>query len=352
MRLFHLSHTDLDGHSCQAVASKFIEHCRFFNANYGAEVSVKLKQIVQEIFTSCKKNDEVLLLITDLNLTSQECQFVEQECSKLANFGININLQLLDHHISGKEQANSHKWYKLDIERSATKMTYEYFCAKYPSVEIEREFDIFVRAVNAVDIWLEDDEFFEFGKVFMRLILEAKEINRMMFSAEHADYRIKLLMFALDFLKDQDLTKKHVELDDNVHMLRKKYLSKGGENNTIDNLTSSFIVELLGKKKISMAVTVAHKRGLLTTGLGNVSVVANYFLKNNEDFDFVMDISGKGNISLRSCNRVNVCEMAKHYFNGGGHINASGGKMPNPREFYTYEEYLTHMNNHISSKEF
>jgi hypothetical protein len=352
MKLFHLSHTDLDGHSCQAVSSKFFGDSKFYNSNYGAEVSVKLKQMVHDIFTNCKKNDEVLFLITDLNLTTQECQFVDQECEKLSNFGININLQLLDHHISGKTQAASHKWYKLDIERSATKLTFEYLCAKFPTVQIENEFALFVKSVNAVDIWLENDEFFEFGKVFMRLILEAKEISKVMFANEHADYRIKLLYSALEFLKGDDLSDKHIELDDNVHKLRKSYLAQNQKNDTIDNLTSRFIVNLLGQKKNQMAVTINGKRGLFTTGLGNVSVVANYFLKNNEDFDFVIDLSGKGNLGLRSCDRVDVCEIAKNFFGGGGHTNASGGKMPNAREFYTYEEYLAFMNNYISTKEF
>jgi hypothetical protein len=173
-----------------------------------------------------------------------------------------------------------------------------------------------------------------------------------MFANEHADYRIKLLYSALEFLKGDDLSDKHIELDDNVHKLRKSYLAQNQKNDTIDNLTSRFIVNLLGQKKNQMAVTINGKRGLFTTGLGNVSVVANYFLKNNEDFDFVIDLSGKGNLGLRSCDRVDVCEIAKNFFGGGGHTNASGGKMPNAREFYTYEEYLAFMNNYISTKEF
>lgn len=352
MRLFHLSHTDLDGHSCHVVASKFIENTKLYNANYGAEVSVKLRQICQDIFTSCKKNDQVLLLITDLNLTSQECDFIEQECEKLSNFGIDIELKLLDHHISGKEQAGAHKWYGLDIEKSATKLTFEYFCARFPSVAIEKEFELFVRSVNAVDIWLDNDDFFEFGKVFMRLVLEAKEINRTMFSSDHAKYRAELLKKALCFLAAENLENKHIELDDSVHKLRKEYLSGGKENNTIDNLTSSFIIGLLSQRKNQMSISIRDKKGIFTTGLGNVSVVANSFLKANDDFDFVLDISGKGNVSLRSNGKANVCDIARDYFGGGGHINASGGKLPNAREFYTYEEYLSNINNYISSKEF
>ena len=352
MRIFHLSHTDLDGHSCQAISASFVENVRFYNANYGAEVSVKLKQMAHDIFTTCKKNDEVLLLISDLNLTSQECEFVTQECEKLSNFGINISLQLLDHHISGKEQANSHKWYKLDIEKSATKLTFEYFCSKYPATPVSSEFHKFVQSVNAVDIWLDNDDYFEFGKVFMRLILEAKEISRMMFPEEHAKYRIELLRRAMSYLAGSETEQRYIELDESVHKLRKAYLAQNGKDNTIDNLTSAYIVALLGQKKNQMSITINNKRGLLTVGLGNVSVIANSFLKANSDFDFVLDISCKGNVGLRASGNADVCEIAKTYFAGGGHLNASGGKIANAKEFYTYEEYHSFMGNYISSREF
>lgn len=352
MKLFHLSHTDLDGHSCHVVSSMFYDNAKFYNSNYGAEVTAKLKQMTHDIFTTCKKNDEVLFLITDLNLTTSECAFIEQECDKLSNFGIKIQLQLLDHHISGKEQASSHKWYKLDVEKSATKLTYEYFKAKYPDKDLGNEFAIYVRSVNAVDIWLDNDEYFEFGKVFMRLVLEAKEISRVMFSDEHAKYRIELLKKSLKYLSTEDSSQGYIKLDENVYTLKKAYLKQEQSDDTIDNLTSRFIVQLLGIKKYQMSVTINGKRGLLTVGLGNVSVIANSFLKANDDFDFVLDISGKGNVGLRASGRIDVCDVAKTYFSGGGHVNASGGKIANGKEFYTYEEYHQFIGNYISSREF
>ncbi|MDD3468243.1 MAG: 3'-to-5' oligoribonuclease B, partial [Campylobacterales bacterium] len=45
MRLFHLSHTDLDGYGCQYVASKYAKNARFFNSNYGNEINARLKQM-------------------------------------------------------------------------------------------------------------------------------------------------------------------------------------------------------------------------------------------------------------------------------------------------------------------
>ena len=38
MKVFHLSHTDLDGYGCQFIAKEFFSHITFYNANYGREV--------------------------------------------------------------------------------------------------------------------------------------------------------------------------------------------------------------------------------------------------------------------------------------------------------------------------
>ena len=38
MKVFHLSHTDLDGYGCQFIAKEFFSHIAFYNANYGKEV--------------------------------------------------------------------------------------------------------------------------------------------------------------------------------------------------------------------------------------------------------------------------------------------------------------------------
>ena len=193
MRLFHLSHTDLDGHSCQLLTHRLFPTAKYYNANYGNEVTAKLKLIAHDIFTTAKKNEKILLLITDLNLTTIECQFINTECEKLSNFGFNLTLQLLDHHISGAEQAKSHSWYKLDISKSATLLTFEYLQANFKEFSPDETLKQYVQAVNAIDLWLENEESFEFGKVLMRLTSEAKEVNKMMFADEHAAYRISVL---------------------------------------------------------------------------------------------------------------------------------------------------------------
>ena len=154
MKVYHLSHIDLDGYGCQLVSREFFDDIMFFNANYGREVMARLNAILGHISTfkvrpstettmlfgkpvkvenksqdnvvSASLHEKFMILITDLNLTLQEAKFLSDQVSELKMSGLNIDIVLLDHHATGEESANTFPWYYLDIHRCATKITYEY----------------------------------------------------------------------------------------------------------------------------------------------------------------------------------------------------------------------------------
>lgn len=37
-KIYHLSHTDLDGYGCQMVVKNYFESVNFYNSNYGKEI--------------------------------------------------------------------------------------------------------------------------------------------------------------------------------------------------------------------------------------------------------------------------------------------------------------------------
>jgi uncharacterized protein len=330
MRLFHLSHTDLDGYGCQFVSSKYVKNARFFNSNYGNEINARLKQIIGEIEASEDKSKETLFLITDLNLTSQDCRFLDDKIRALNTSGYNIKLQLLDHHISGQEQADEFDWYTLDNNRCGTKITYDYFGA------IDEVTTTLVNAINAIDLWHEDEPLFEFGKTLMRLIGETKELNKLIFPDESVAYKLFALEKAKEFLGKQNA---NIALDDGIHFLKKAFLRGDSADDTIDNLSCRYVTSLLSTKKEEFSLEYNGYNAFLTVSIGNVSVIANGFLSANEEYDFFIDVTPKGNISLRSSNKADVSEIAKTLFGGGGHRNASGGRANTIREFFTYGEY-------------
>ncbi len=325
MKVFHLSHIDLDGYSCQLIAKRCFEQINYYNSNYGKEIDQRLEQIIRDIERDI--HGENLVLITDLNLTLQQAK----KLVKMADESIkDIDILLLDHHKTGADCAKKYDWYHLDVKRCATKITYDYF--------LEKGFDIssmekYVDVVNAVDIWLSDSEYFELGKVYMRIVAGAREVNRMLFSETNSAYIFDLLENAQEYLNVEDA---HIKLDNGVHGLKKSFFRQDADN-TLENLVAHFIVKMLTEKRDELTITFNGYRGILTYSIGNTSIIGNEFLVKNPDFDFFMDINGRKNISMRANNKADVSMIAKKLFNGGGHANASGGRFDDFKDSFIYD---------------
>ncbi|MCK4874534.1 MAG: phosphoesterase, partial [Sulfurimonas sp.] len=185
--IHHLSHTDLDGYGCQLIM-KYTPYKLFnYNANYGAEVKQKLDMILENIL---KSNNKSRILITDLNLTSDESRWLNNEVNKLNDNKKDITITLLDHHGSGEDSSNKYEWYYLDIDRCATKITYDY-AKEHFELDEPSWMNKFVNVVNAVDLWkMEEEANFEYGKVCMRLVTETRELNKVMFADVDNNYKL------------------------------------------------------------------------------------------------------------------------------------------------------------------
>ncbi len=335
MQFYHLSHTDLDGYGCQLISKKMFHNGHFFNANYGLEVKSNLEIIIELI--SKLEDKEVFFLITDLNLNPDEAKKLHRDINRLNEDGFNIKLQLLDHHGTGLKSANKYDWYYLDTTKCATKIIYEYFKKNYEQFSslCEDNFDILVESINAVDIWLEDSQYFEFGKVCMSMIARAQEINNTLFVDQNRDYRLYLLIKALSYISVEN---GNIKLDEQIYHLKKAYLRQGLNNDTIDNLSSRYLVKMLDDKKEELTIYYKNFKGILTFTLGNISIPANTFLKANSDYDFFMDVGRRGKASIRANGKLDVAQLAGKLANGGGHPNASGMAFDDWKETIKYSD--------------
>ena len=316
MKLFHISHTDLDGYGCQLITKEYFKEGSFYNANYGLEVKLTIKKVLEEIILF--KEEEILFLISDLNLTIQESKDLGKDINKLIEEGYRIKLQLLDHHISGKKSAETYYWYYLDEKRCATKIVYDYMFEEYEGFEskINSWLEPLVNTINAVDIWLDHDvKNFEFGKVIMSMISKVREVNNILFADLNREFRFYLLKEASKFLNEVD---GHIKLDNEVHFLKKGFLKLDKKDDTLDNLSATYLVKTLDKVKENLTVTYKEHKGLLTYCLGSISIPANAFLKANKDYDFFIDVNKKGNASFRADGKVDVSLMASKIAAGGG----------------------------------
>ncbi len=339
MQIYHLSHIDLDGYGCQLVSAEiykeyFKDSCvlHFFNANYGKEVMARLEQIFKEIKKQDSKSAHIL--ISDLNLSLDECARLKESVLELNLSGFSVTFELLDHHKSGSECAKEYEWYVLDTSRCATKIVYDTLLERYGLLDSTKVWlEPLVDMINSIDLWLEDGFNFEFGKVALRLIVEAKELNRFMFDDDDRAYKLALLKESAKFL---GLQNGHILFDNAILELKKCFLNGSLLSDTLDNLASLYQARLLAKKAESCAIFYGEYKGFLSYSIGNISVLANLFLRQNPNFDFFLDVSAKGNVSLRANNACDVSAIAKVCFNGGGHPNASGGKIDGFRESFLY----------------
>lgn len=338
--IHHLSHTDLDGYSCQLVMKSTPYKIYNYNANYGAEVKQKLDLILENIK---KYKDNALILITDLNLTADESKWLNNEVNK----NDNIDLLLLDHHGSGEDSANKYDWYNLDVERCATKITYDYAKEHFDLDEPEW-MEKFVNIVNAVDLWkMEEVENFEYGKVCMRLITETRELNNIMFFNDANKYRLSLLLQSTKYINKKDAP---IILDEQIHMLKKEYFMKD-KNDTLDNLATKYIVKLLGEARSDKTIYYKGYKGFLSYGVGNTSIIGNGFLLAYPEYDFIVDVSYRGTMSLRANNKVSVSQISKEWADGGGHPNAAGGRIQGFKEQYRYDKVKSQIQRVIDDAE-
>ncbi len=342
--IYHLSHIDLDGYSCQLIM-KFTPYKTFnYNANYGAEVRQKLEMILESIK---KSSESSLILITDLNLTADESRWLNSEVNNLNELKKDIKITLLDHHGSGEDSANKYEWYYLDTSRCATKITYDYVKEHFEFNE-PTWMNSFVDVVNAVDLWKQEEVAnFEYGKVCMRLINETRELNRVMFSTEDTKYKLSLLLEASKFLNEENAP---IILDEKIHSLKKAFFKKD-KDDTLDNLSTKYIVELLGKARKEKTIYYKGYKGFLSYGVGNTSIIGNGFLTTYPEYDFIVDVSYRGTMSLRANNKVSVAQISKEWANGGGHPNAAGGRIIGFKEQYRYDRVKKQIEKIINDKE-
>lgn len=342
--IYHLSHTDLDGYSCQLVMSYTPHNIKSYNANYGAEVKSRLEEILEAIKSH---SEPATILISDLNLTMDESKWLDREVTLLNEKGRKISIQLLDHHGSGEESANKFEWYYLDTSRCATKITYDFAKENYELQETEW-MQKYVDIVNAVDLWKQEEkENFEFGKVCMRLISETRELNRVTFGDDDRFYKLSLLKEAVKFISKE---KANIALDNSIHMMKKEFF-KISEDDTLDNLSTEYIVNLLGQKTDIMTIYYKGYRGFLSYSVGNTSIVGNGFLTKFDNYDFIVDVSTRGTMSFRANNKVSVSQIAKEWVDGGGHPNASGGRIIGFKEQYRYDKVKEQIQKIINDKE-
>lgn len=351
--VFHLSHIDLDGYGCQFVTRHFFSKIKFFNANYGREICVRIDQILnivqKRIEEKAAKN--FLILMTDLNLSLNDAQNLHEKISTInaENPGVRVVFQLLDHHISGAECAQKFSWYFLDPKMCASKITLNFCRKNFDQVRARKNLDEIITVINSIDIWDEAGFGFDIGKVALRMIATANELNRNMFDDEGREFRLKLIEKLSDFVPNFRICTKTaaIKLDNSLHQIKKNLLGGDEHSEIMDDIISRAQCNLLARRD-ECRVFFGEIAGFLSYGLGGISVVANAFLRANPEFKFYIDVNARGNVSLRANGECDVADIAGRCFEGGGHKNAAGGRLLGFKEKFVYEHVKLQIQNALN----
>ena len=168
-----------------------------------------------------------------------------------------------------------------------------------------------------------------------------------MFTKKDSEYKLFLINEAVKLLEKENAP---ILLDDSIHAIKKAYFQQD-KNNTLDNLATKYIVNMLGEQRDRNTIYYKGYRGFLSYGVGNTSIIGNGFLVAYPEYDFIVDVSYRGTMSLRANFQVNVAQISKEWANGGGHPNAAGGRIIGFKEQYRYDKVKKQIEQVINDKE-
>jgi oligoribonuclease NrnB/cAMP/cGMP phosphodiesterase (DHH superfamily) len=203
------------------------------------------------------------------------------------------SIVVLDHHVTARDDLVTKPYAIFDMERSGVGITWDYF---FPGVQIP----LFLSMIQDRDLWV-------------WRIPGSKNFCSGFFT----------VCSTIDTYDFDKLFKLFDELYTNPDKIE-YYIGIGGliQNSTIRKVTS---IASHAVKKISSyqgkRVCVVNCTGEFISELGNV-------ISSDPNVDFAVlwrhdNVLDEFNVSLRSCDKVNVSEIAKS-FGGGGHPNAAG----------------------------
>jgi len=179
------------------------------------------------------------------------------------------------------------------------------------------------------------------------MVDEAKEINRYTFNSDNLAYKFHMLRSALPYLAKE---RGHIALDDDICKIKKSFFIQD-DNDTLDNLITRHLLDLLAAHKEQMTIHFQGNKGILTFGVQNSSIVGNAFLRAFPDYHFFMNVNPRGTFSLRADNKMDVSKMAAAIAGGGGHPNASGGRIKEFKDFFRYEQLKSFVEELLKDKE-
>lgn len=338
-KIIHLSHNDLDGYGAQLVSSKTGRVIDFLNTNYGAEILEKAELAITAMNEDFKNH---MLLITDVNLTMEIADTLDSMSKELG-----FELLLIDHHATGKAVAEKYNWYNLDITQCATRLTFEYFEEEISDLSMNE----FSKIVNAYDLWKENLPEFSKGKVLNELVYEGYK-----FPKETQSLKNSSILFNLESMNKFLMTLDVYDAEGKLKSIKESFLKDKipndilNDRNKIINDKYHYLVFKEFQKFDLPIIKIDNTRLKVFYNLdgGVFQNISSFFNNEKDSYDGCINVLKTGILSLRTKGTeevYDVSSIAKKYFGGGGHFNASGGFLSTEKKEFSREEVLEILNN-------
>jgi len=310
--IYSISHTDLDGYASQLIIKKVAEAAgekiKMFNVNYGKSIT----NAIAETLGNISSKDS--LYITDLNLDDKQAELLNEKMIE-----IGFKLHVLDHHETGKNIAAKYDWYHYDKTKCATQITFEYFNS--PSVV-----EYLTYLTNIYDLWqIEELDFFK-AQCLNQSLMDRKKIFLKILEDMQRDFNFFIIENVSKLLKSApDIYSVEKEL----YELERRYFDSDNRlpNRTLHTVKIRAMYNEIVKKELYTLVEIDGLTAEIYTGLSEIFQEFSAMRNELGEADFVANINSQGYIGFRSIGNINVADIAKKYFNGGGHKNAAGGSI-------------------------
>lgn len=289
--IYIVTHNDLDGVASAAI---YLSLARKYFVNEKAEIHfVEPSGLLNLLQKSMKINENSVIAFMDLGMNESILPELSRYLSSLSTK--NIITEWYDHHVWSDKwiEALSSVGVKIFVDQSTcgAGVVYRY---SFPGVEREECHSILVEAVCGADLWLWDNP-------LAPLLYRATRMPR--------------------GRKGDSFRRYLIEEFSNCRFLSDELISKAEEN--LD-------AELQGYQRILKDVQVMNicneKIGILYRELDHpgISLSANYLI-GKLGLDLAVVVKPDGSVSFRS--RRGIARKYALCFGGGGHPNASGGKV-------------------------
>jgi len=321
--IYSISHTDLDGFASQLIIKKVAEasenKIKMYNVNYGKPITNAINEVLNNITNSDS------LYITDLNLDEGQGELLNNKKSE-----IGFKLKVLDHHETGKNVAAKYDWYHYDKSKCGTQITFEYFGS--PSA-----MEYLTYLTNIYDLWQIEEIDFVKAQCLNQSLMDRKSIFPKPLEDMQRNFNFYIIENISKLLKSSlDI----YSVEKNLYELERNYFDSQNRltNRTLHTARIRSMYNEIVNKKLFTIVKINGLKGEIYTGLS--SIFQEFSAMRNElgEVDFVANINSQGYIGFRSIGNVNVAELSKQYFNGGGHKNAAGGSLNGVNEGKRFKE--------------